>query len=63
VIVDPKQRGKGIGSALVKKLEDIARQNGIVSLDLLAYNQAKALSFWDKQGFKPNGYIQMMKRF
>lgn len=62
VIVDPNYRNKGIGSKLLKKLEEIAKKKNIVSIDLLSNTKSKAIGFWKKNNYKPNGYIELMKR-
>ncbi len=62
VVVDSKQRNKGIGALLVKKIEEIAKEKNITSIDLLSNTKSKAVDFWKKQGYETNGYVQFMKR-
>ncbi len=60
--VDPKYRNKGIGSMLVGKIEELARAKGFTAINLTANFKSDAMSFWKKQGYSPDGYIQMKKR-
>ncbi len=61
-VVDSSQRNKGIGNLLAKKLEEIAKEKKITSIDLLSNTKSKAINFWKKQGYETNGYVQFMKR-
>ncbi len=61
-VVDSNQRNKGVGALLIKKLEEIAKEKNIASIDLLSNTKSKAIDFWKKQGYEANGYIQFMKR-
>ncbi len=60
--VEKAFRGKGIGTMLVSKLEKTAKKKGITSIDFMVDPKSKAAKFWKKCGYKPNGYIEMMKR-
>ena len=62
-VVDPAYRGKGIGAALTRKVEEKAKEKGIVSIDLLANTKSKAIDLWEKIGYTRNGYVQLMKKF
>ncbi len=62
IAVDSNYRNKKIGAQLVKKLEQIAKQKGIVSIDLLVFTQSKAPDFWKTFGYKPVGYIELGKK-
>lgn len=48
-----EQRGRGIGSAIVRRALDIARQNG--SLVLKAHSQVPVVPFYESLGFVPEG--------
>ncbi len=60
--VEPHYRREGIGTKLVKKLEKAARAKKISAIDILANKKAKALKFWEKLGYKQDGYVNMKKR-
>ena len=60
--IDKKYRSRGVGTAMIKRLEELAREKHIASIDLLANIQAKASDFWKKLGYKPNGYIKLTKK-
>lgn len=60
-LVDSSQRNKGIGKILLKHIENIAQKNKIVSIDLLSHKDSQALLFWEHQGFKQNGFVQLKK--
>lgn len=62
VVVDQQYRGRGIGRKLVKKLEQVAKEKKVASIDLFSYTKSKAVKFWQKQKYKPNGYIEMNKK-
>jgi GNAT superfamily N-acetyltransferase len=49
--VDTEQRGKGIGSKIIKNLEDIARANNCVAMVTPSNLSKIALNFWIKNGF------------
>lgn len=61
VVVDPSSRKKGVGTALFRKTEKIARNKGVKNLHLISHRQAMAKDFWEKQGFKMQGVIEMSK--
>ncbi len=51
--VDPKKQGKGIGSRVLKKLEQMAKEKGHHFLFLVSrYKRKKAHKFYFKNGFK-----------
>jgi aminoglycoside 6'-N-acetyltransferase I len=58
--VDTSYREKGVGKLLVKSLEDIARKNKIMAIDLLS--NTKAIGFWKKLGYATDGYVQLTKK-
>jgi len=62
LIVTTKIRSKGIGQALMKKLEDYFKSMGCeyVLVDVFAYNK-NGISFYNKQGFHPRMYTEIKK--
>jgi aminoglycoside 6'-N-acetyltransferase I len=60
-VVDPRMRGEGVGSLLVKELEEKAKAAGIVSIDLLTLHGCPAQRFWEKHGYEKSGYEQHRK--
>lgn len=61
VVVDPKARRKGVGTELFRETEKLARNKEIKNLHLISHRQAMAKDFWEKQGFKMQGVIEMLK--
>jgi ribosomal protein S18 acetylase RimI-like enzyme len=62
IVVDSNYRNKEVGAQLVKELEQTAKQKHIVSIDLLASTESKAVDFWKKLGYKHNNYIELGKK-
>ena len=62
LIVTSKIRNKGIGNALIKKLEDYFKANDCeyVLVDVFAYNE-NAINFYDKKGYHPRMYTNIKK--
>ena len=62
LIVTSKVRSKGIGQALMKKLEDYFKSVGCeyVLVDVFAYNK-NGIKFYEKQGFHPRMYSDIKK--
>lgn len=62
LIVTSKVRSKGIGRALMKKLEDYFKSVGCeyVLVDVFAYNK-NGIKFYEKQGFHPRMYSDIKK--
>jgi GNAT superfamily N-acetyltransferase len=53
VIVHPSQRGKGYGKIMMDWINDWARKEGNVCLELNAYKEdTKARAFWESQGYE-----------
>lgn len=53
LIVHPKHRGKGYGVRMMDWINDWAREQGCVCLELNAYKEdVKARSFWESQGYE-----------
>lgn len=50
--VDKNCQRRGIGAALIKAYEDVARKNGASSLILQSRNTVQALRFYKKMGFE-----------
>jgi GNAT superfamily N-acetyltransferase len=62
VYVDPSYRGKGIGGALIQRVEGEARSRGIVRFQIYsaALDVDGVLEFYRRHGFKP-WFVQMYK--
>jgi ribosomal protein S18 acetylase RimI-like enzyme len=62
VVVDIGHRGKGVGSALLRTLEDWAGERGLARLQLLAdRDNHPALGFYRRQGWHLTNLISWMK--
>ena len=55
-VIDPSYRDKGIGTSLIRKLEKIAREKGIKSIELMTTKKSSAYEFWKKRGYFSKGY-------
>ncbi|MFH1589728.1 MAG: GNAT family N-acetyltransferase [archaeon] len=55
-------RKKGVGTMLLKKLEEVAKKNNIVKIDLMANKKGSGYNFWQKRGLKQTDYIHMHKK-
>lgn len=62
LIVSSKARSKGIGKALITKMEDYFKSIGCeyVLLDVFAYNE-NAIGFYEKMGYHPRMYTDIKK--
>ncbi len=66
VAVRPESRSQGIGAALVKKVDNIARAKGLTKISLeVRMDNEKAISFYESQGYirtglQPDYYIDGM---
>ena len=62
LIVTSKIRSKGVGQALMKKLEDYFKSVGCeyIIVDVFAYNQ-NGIKFYDKQGYHPRMHVGIKK--
>ena len=62
LIVTSKIRSKGIGQALMNKMEDYFKSVGCeyIIVDVFAYNQ-NAINFYDKQGYHKRMYTEIKK--
>lgn len=62
LIVSSKARSKGIGKALITKMEDYFKSIGCeyVLLDVFAYNE-NAIGFYRKMGYHPRMYTDIKK--
>ncbi len=62
LIVTSKIRSKGIGKALIEKMEEYFKLNDCeyVLVDVFAYNE-NAISFYDKKGYHPRMYTDIKK--
>ncbi len=54
-IVSHKHRGKGIGTKLIKKIEDIAKKDNVHKIYLVTGDGWKAEDFYTKMGFEKTG--------
>ncbi|HBO16636.1 MAG: N-acetyltransferase GCN5 [Candidatus Moranbacteria bacterium GW2011_GWE2_35_2-] len=61
IVVDPSLRKNGVGTALFRETEKIARNKDIKNFHLISHRQSMAKDFWEKQGFKMQGIIEMSK--
>ena len=62
LIVSSKVRSKGIGKALMEKLENYFKSCGCeyILVDVFAYNE-NAIKFYDKLGYHPRMYVDIKK--
>ncbi len=62
LIVTQKIRSKGIGKALMEKLESYFKENGCEYsfVDVFAYNK-NAIDFYSKRGYHPRMYVDVKK--
>ena len=62
LIVTSKIRSKGIGQALMEKMEEYFKFNNCeyVLVDIFAYNE-NAINFYNKKGYHPRMYIDIKK--
>ena len=62
LIVTPKIRSKGVGQALMEKMEEyfISNDCEYVLVDVFAYNE-NAIKFYDKKGYHPRMYTDIKK--
>lgn len=54
--VVPEAARRGVGTAIVREIERIARQHALAELELLA--SVNALPFYETLGYRPEGQIQ-----
>ena len=55
VAVLPEHRGRGVGRALMQKLQDLARERGCRGVTLAA--QLHAIGFYEKLGYRARGDV------
>ena len=62
LIVSSKVRNKGVGKALMERLEEYFKSCGgeYVLVDVFAYNE-NAIKFYDKMGYHPRMYTDIKK--
>ena len=62
LIVTSKIRNKGVGQALMNKMEDYFKSVGCeyIIVDVFAYNQ-NGINFYDKQGYHPRMHTEIKK--
>lgn len=58
--VDPKNQGKGIGSALIKKIEEICSTENARLFSSADSENTTSLRFHEKMGFTKAGFIKNM---
>lgn len=60
IFLDPISRGRGTGSEVLAKLEDIARKEGDHMLEIIADVDCRVMDFYQKKGYSaelvPNYY-------
>lgn len=57
--VDPEMEGKGIGSALLKEIENIAKTRGILKMFVYTNkDDDQVINFYKKNNYKDAGYIK-----
>jgi len=57
------QQGKGIGSALLKYVEDLYSHKGVSTVTVMAHQKARAMDFYKKSKFKEkHTYVYLTKR-
>ena len=54
-------QGKGFGQRALSYIEDIAKKKGVNVIGLAAKVKERAISLYERSGFKRNGYINMEK--
>lgn len=58
MIIDEKHRAQGIGTALIREIEDIARTRGCKRIELeSAFHRIDAHAFYEKMGFEKRAYF------
>lgn len=63
LVVNPSYRGRGIGSRLLRTIEQWAKENGASRLQLLAdQNNLPALEFYEKQNWTRTQLICLRKK-
>lgn len=57
--VDPAKQGRGLGTILIKRVEDWARESGMRSLSLSVIEQRETLIAWyERRGFVATGEVE-----
>nr|WP_315382463.1 GNAT family N-acetyltransferase [uncultured Sphingomonas sp.] len=57
--VDPAEQGRGLGTMLIKRVEDWARESGMRSLSLSVIQQRQTLIAWyGRRGFVATGEVE-----
>jgi ribosomal protein S18 acetylase RimI-like enzyme len=60
MVVHPDQRGKGLGTRLLRHAVDYARANGFARITLLTdRTNDRAIRFYQRQGFRPSPMIPL----
>ncbi len=62
IFVSRKHHGKNIGTALIKQVEKEARRLGMARMKLASRKGSNAFRFYEKNGFRPTGWVYMEKR-
>jgi GNAT superfamily N-acetyltransferase len=63
LVVDESARGRGVGSALVKRAEELAVQHGALNLALTsALHRTEAHEFYKNHGYEHTG-VRLVKKF
>jgi GNAT superfamily N-acetyltransferase len=58
LVVDPAHRGRGIGTKLLERLIEVARERGCGSIELAsAAHRERAHGFYERYGFERAGVV------
>ena len=61
IAVLPDYQGQNVGKTLLKKAEDVARENGLKTVWLLASTKLPSFKFYTATGFKNSHWLAMNK--
>lgn len=61
LFVTEDHRGKGIGKALMKNIEDHFRKEDVSIIELNSHSKAPAFKFYKSIGFKETGFVNLRK--
>lgn len=61
LVVSDEYQGKGVGTALMDRMERLFRSKGIKNMSLYTSPKAKAMDFYRKKGFKEAEYVILEK--
>jgi len=61
VYIKPGFQGKGIGSKLMNKIENLCRERGMKHISLVSHRDSKAFNFYKNKNYKDIGYVELIK--